>query len=139
MDGVESYLGNHQGRATYVRQVDGDSDMVLLHCGYVSGRAQKRNNSNCLHFCLGKSCTPALALVPDTSVSPSTLLVPFKVLPLCWSPEVVSLSKCACRSLQEEMTENPQFLPQNQPHPPHWIYSQRLWGLIFLALEPWDG
>ena len=37
------------------------------------------------------SCLLALALLSDTSVSPCVPLVPFKLLPQCWSPEGVSL------------------------------------------------
>ena len=44
-------------------------------------------------FCLGESCPPALALIPDTLVPPCMPLVLFKLLSLCWSSEGVSLSK----------------------------------------------
>ena len=36
---------------------------------------------------------PLLTLMPDTSVSPCVPLVPFKLLPQCWSPEGVSQSR----------------------------------------------
>ena len=36
---------------------------------------------------------PLLSLMPDTSVPPFMPLVPFKLLPWCWSPEGVSLSR----------------------------------------------
>ena len=56
------------------------------------GRVQKRNNG----LCLQESCSPAFALMPDTSVSPCMPLVPFKLLPRCWSSEGVSLIKSVC-------------------------------------------
>ena len=41
---------------------------------------------------LAKGQWPLLALMPDTSVSLS-MLVPFKVLPQCWSSKGLSLNK----------------------------------------------
>ena len=48
--------GNHQGKVNCVSQVDGDSAMApaLWLC---VGRAQKRNNGLCQHFCLGENCS----------------------------------------------------------------------------------
>ena len=42
---------------------------------------------------LEKGQWPLLALMQDTSVSPCIPLVPFKLLPCCWSSEGVSLSR----------------------------------------------
>ena len=42
---------------------------------------------------LEKGQWPLLALMPDTSVSPSMTLVPFQMLPQCWSSEGVSVSR----------------------------------------------
>ena len=73
----------------------------------------------------------------DLSVSLCMPLAPFKVLPQCWSPEGVSLSKSTCGALQEEMPENPTVSSADPT--PTGFYSQKLWGLIFLALRPWAG
>ena len=109
--------------------------MVLLHCGSVWRRAQKRDSGHCLKFCPGGSCPPALALMLDTLVPPYMPLVPFKVLPQCWSPEEVSLSKSFCRTLQEEMPENP-AVSSTDPTPT--VFSAKVYGdFIFLTLEPW--
>ena len=43
--------------------------------------------------CLEKGQWPLLALMQDTSVPPCVPLVPFKLLPLCWSSEGVSLTR----------------------------------------------
>ena len=86
--------------------------MVLLHCGSVQGRAQKKYNGCYLQFCIGGSCPPALPLMPDTSILPCVPLVPFKLLPRCWSPEWVSLSKSVChaRAFKRRGLRIPQFL-----------------------------
>ena len=88
-----------------------------LHCGFVWERAQKRYNGHCLQFCMGGSCPPALALMPDTSVPPCVPLVPFKVLPWYWSLEGVSLCKSMCgdRPSKRRGLRVPQFLLPPQP------------------------
>ena len=43
-------------------------------------RAQKTGKGLYTPFYLGESCSPALALMPDNSVSPWMPLVPFKLL-----------------------------------------------------------
>ena len=80
---------------------------TALHCGSVYGRGKKRYNGHLLQFCLGGSCPPALALMPDTSIPPHMPLVFFKVLPWWWGPEGVSQRKSIFRALQEERSENP--------------------------------
>ena len=47
-------------------------------------------------FLSGRKLSPALALMPATSVPTSVPLVPFKLPPQCWSSEGVSLSKFMC-------------------------------------------
>ena len=54
-------------------------------------RAQKRDNGLCQPL-----FPPALVLIPDTWVSPCTAQVPFKLLPWCWSSEIMSLNKSVC-------------------------------------------
>ena len=84
-----------QGGANSVSQVDGISDMAP-DCRLCGRWVQKRDNGLCLPFCLGESCPPALTLMPHTSVPPHMPLVPFKLLPWCWSSGAVSLSKFMC-------------------------------------------
>ena len=78
-------LDNRQDRATLVNQADGVSDMVLPLFGCVVGRVQKGDNAAAwpLELCPGGSCPLALSLMPDTSISPCMLLVPFQLLPWC--------------------------------------------------------
>ena len=47
-------------------------------------------------FLSRRKCPPALALMPDTSVPPHMPLVPFTMLPQCWSSEGVSVSNSLC-------------------------------------------
>ena len=44
----------------------------------VGGGSPKKGDNG---LCLGESCAPALALMPDTSGLPCMFLVPFKLLP----------------------------------------------------------
>ena len=63
----------------------------LMESQLWGGGVQKRDNG--LPFCLGEDCPPPFSLMPDTSVSPSMPLVPFKLLPHCWSSEGMSQIK----------------------------------------------
>ena len=81
---------------------------------------------------------PLLALMPDTSVSPCVPLVPFKLTPKCWSSEVASLSKWVYVWVpQEELLRDPAASSTDSILT--CFHSQKLWGLIFLALESWAG
>ena len=78
------------------------------------GRAQKKDNSLCPSFCLGESCAPAPALMPDTSDPSHMPLVPFKLLPQCWSSEGVSQSKTMCGFFKGNCLGLQKFLPLTQ-------------------------
>ena len=114
-----------QGRANGVSQVDGSSDMApaCWLCGCVEG--SERDNGLCLPFCLGESCAPALALMPDPTLSPCMPLVPFKLLPWCWSSEEVSLSKSMCGFLKRNYLGLQKFLPST--HSPL-VFAARSYG-----------
>ena len=60
---------NHEGEAHSVSQAGGVSDAVPARW-FCWEWAKKKKNGLCQHFCLGESCLPALALMPDTLVSP---------------------------------------------------------------------
>ena len=77
-------------------------------------------------------------LIPDTLVSPCMPLVPFKLLPLCWSSEGVSLSKSMHESCRKNCLGVHEFLSSTTSIPAG-FYSQELWGLLFLAVKPWAG
>ena len=74
--------------------------------------------------------------MPDSSVLPCMRLVPFQLLPQCWSSEEVSLSKSVHKPFKRDCLGIHQFLFSTASAPAG-IYTQKLWGLIFLALEPW--
>ena len=111
--------------------------MMPPHLASVWGKAQKRDNGFCLQFFLEGRGVPPLTLLPDISVPFCMTWVLFKVLPQCWSPEGIRLSKSFWSPPQEEMPENPTVSSADPT--PTGFYSQKLWGLIFLALEPWTG
>ena len=127
--------GNHQGGENSVRQVDGVSDMMPA-CWFCGGRAQKRNNGLCHHLCLGESCPPAVALMPDTLVPPGMSLMHFNLLSQSWSSEGVSLSKSVNGSFKRNYLGFQQFLSSTASISAD-FYSQKLWALIFLVLESW--
>ena len=93
-DGVSRVL---QVSTNSVNQVDGVSDMApaCWLCGSVGGGFRKETIA-CLS--LWKKVSPSSHL--DARHFSSSLyampLVPFKLLPLCWSSEGVSLSKSVC-------------------------------------------
>ena len=92
------------------------------------GAGSEKGQCYCLQVYLGGNCPSALPLMPETSVPPRMPLVPFKGLPLCWSPVVVSLSK------SEEMPEDPKAFSTGLTSTG--FYSQKLWRLTILVLEP---
>ena len=108
-------------------------------------RAQKRSNGICQQFCLRESCPLSLALMPDTSVLPYVPLVPFKLLPWCWSSMGVSLSKSVCGPFRRNCLRIKPFLLSIQSplvftdrshrdlSSRHW--NPRLWGLVW----GWDS
>ena len=84
-----------------------------------------------------KAVPPALALMPDTSVSPYMPLVPFKLLPRCWNSEGVSLNKSMCGFFKGNCLGTPEVSSTNSI--PVRFCSQKLWGLIFWHWNPGLG
>ena len=114
-----------------VSQVDGVSDKWYLPAGSVSLLGEKRYNGLCPPLCVGESCPPALALMPDTSIPPCMPLIP-----RCWSSGV-SLSTSSCGFFKRNCLGLPSVSSTNSI--PDSFCSQKLWGHIFLALEPLAG
>ena len=90
--------------------------------------AQKRHNGLCPPFSLGESCPPALTLMPDMSIPPHMPLMPFKLLPQCWSSEEVSLSKFVCGFFQRNYLGLQKFPPPTQSL---LVFSARSYGDFF--------
>lgn len=80
-----------------------------------------------------KVASSALSLNPDNSVPSHMSLVPFKLLPQCWSLEQVklSVSKYTCWDSSSSSFHSATISIG--------FHSQKLWELIFPALEPWAG
>ena len=72
-----------------------------------------------------------LTFMPYISVFSSIPLVPFKLLPGCWSSEGVSLN-LSVGSLRGTAWGSRSFFQLN----PTGVCSEKLWRLVFLALEP---
>ena len=83
-------------------------------CVALLGASSERDNGLCPPFCLRESYPPALALMPDTLVFPCMPLVPFKLLPQCWSSEGVSLSKSLYGFFKRNCLGLQKFLPLTQ-------------------------
>ena len=87
-------------------------------------------------FLLRECCPPALILMPDTSLFPCMSLVSFKLLLWFWSSEGVSLMMSLCGFFRRNCLRLQKFLPLTQSLV---VCGQKLWRLIFLALECWAG
>ena len=85
-----------------------------------------------------KAAFPALALMPDNSFPPHMSLVPFELLPQCWSSEGVSSSMSVCGPLRGIAWDS-RSPPSHLATIPSGFHSQKLQGPIFLALEPRVG
>ena len=124
---IENHLGwSHKWGRTEFPQISKASQTVLARLMEsqiwhqpassvaLCGRTHKKDNGLCPPLCLGESCPPAFALIPDSLVSPYMPLVPFKLLPWCWSSEGVNLSKSVCGFFKRNCLELPKFLPPTQ-------------------------
>ena len=93
MGGTESQGISKGGPILSARLVDFQIWHLIVGFVALGGGLKKMGNGLDLPFCLRECCPLAPVLMPDTPVSPYMPLVPFKLLPLCWSSEGVSLSK----------------------------------------------
>ena len=115
---------NQQGMANSASQVVRVSDMA----------PHKETKASASTSVWEKAAPPALALMPDTLSPPRLPLVPFRLLPWCWSSGV-SLSKSMCGPFKRNSQGFQQFLFSSASVPADFC-SQKLWGPIFLVLEP---
>lgn len=102
-------------------------------CLLCVGRAQQRNSGAWqMPFC------PHMKL--DNSAPPHMSLVPFDLLPQCWSSALVSpsVSKCRCGPFKRNAWDfsSPVSLSATIPTD---FQSQKLWGLLFPLLDSWAG
>ncbi|KAF6119961.1 hypothetical protein HJG60_010328 [Phyllostomus discolor] len=95
----------------------------------------------------GKGQWPLPAFLSGRKLSPSSCLddrhfsfymplAPFKLLSWCWSSEGVSLNKSMCGFLRGTAWDSRSSSTNSVPTG---FCSQKLWGLIFLAVEHWAG
>ena len=74
--------------------------------------------------------------MPDNSVPPCMSLMTFNLLSTHWSLDRVNPTKSLFGPFKRNCLRFQQFSTGSNPTAFH---SQKLWGLIFLALEPWSG
>ena len=143
MGGPESWVGgssgNHQGGANSVSQVRAVSDISCLPDLMREGSEKEQWPLSALLS--GRKLSPAVALVPDTSVSSHMPLVPFKLQRQCWSSEGGSLWKFACRPLRRNCLGIPKFLSSTASVPAGFL-SQEVMGTYLpgtgtLGSDPW--
>ena len=133
MDGTEPQEISRVGQTVLVRLME--SQIWHLPAGSgLCGSVREGFRKGTMVF-LGESCSPAFTLMPDTSVPPHETLVTFRMLHQCWSLEQLSLHKSMCGFFKRNSFGLQQCLPLTQS--PLVFCSQKLWGLTFLALEPW--
>ena len=104
-------------------------------CGGVSS---EKEQWHVLPLLSGRKLLPSSCLILDNSVPPCMSLMPFNLLPACWNSEGVSPSKSVYGTFKRNCQGVQQFLFSTVLIPAG-FYSQKLWGLTFLALEPWAG
>ena len=75
--------------------------------------------------------------MPDNSVPPHVSLIPFYLMPRCWSSERVSPISLCVGPLRENAWDSRNLLSLS--YNPAAFHSQKLWGLLFPALESWAG
>ena len=91
-------------------------------------RTQQRDSDLCSPWCQTFQCTP----------TPYIPLASFKLPPQCWSSEGASLSgQVHMWFPQEELLRAPTASSTDSISTG--VCSQKLWGLIFQALESWAG
>ena len=87
------------------------------------------------HLSVWEKLSPAPTFFQTLQI-PCTPQVPFMLLPWCWSAEGVSLSESMCRLFKGNCLG---LKFSSTDSVPAGFCSQKLWGLIFLAQEPWTG
>ena len=118
-------------------QVDGDSDMVLPHCGSIAEESSEKVQWLLSAALSGRKLPPSSHPSARHFRSPPHATGALPDAAHCWSPKYVSLGK-SMRSVRP--FRRGLRIPVSSTNPTtSGFYSQKLWGLIFLALEPWAG
>ena len=126
-----------QGEANSVSQIDGVSDLSpdCQLCGSVEGGSEKVHGLY-MTFCLEEGCPAALALMPDTSVSPCIPLMPFNMVPWCWSSEEWVWVSPLVGSLRGAAWDSMSFFHWLSLH---WFLQPEVWGLSLWNWNPGLG
>ena len=103
------------------------------------GRVQRRDNGLCPLVSLEESSPPALTLMPDTSVPLCMPLLPFKLLPQCWSSEGVNMSKSMCGFSKRSCFGLQGFLPLTQSPLFFFFLQPEIMGIYLPGTGTWAG
>ena len=106
--------------------------------GSVGGGLSKGTMASASTSVWEKAAFPALTLMPNNSFPTYMSVMPFKLLPLRWSSEGVSANKSVCRPFKKNCLGLQKF-PSSSASIPAVFHSQKLWGLVFLALKSCAG
>lgn len=133
--GSDRVSGNHHGQVNDISQVDGDSDTVPTCASRLSwGTVQERTMASASTFAWERAAPPAPALKPNNSVPQCMSLIPFKLMPQRWSSEQVHQQVHPCAGHLRGTPETPAAFRLS--HNLCRLSLPKLWGLLFVALEP---
>ena len=115
-----------------------ESQIWCLPASSVWGGLSKGTVASASNFFWEKAVLQLLPWFQILQALPGLPLVPFKLLPLCWTSEGMSLSKSVHGFFKRHCFGVQQFLSHLGSFPTG-FYSQKLWALILLELELWAG
>ena len=102
------------------------------------GGVHQRNNGFCQHFSLWESCFPSFFSEARQFNSSPDVSGTFKAAAPMLEPEGVSQSQPVHGSVKRNCLGFQQF-PSSLASIPAGFYIQKLWGLLFLVLDPWTA
>lgn len=103
------------------------------------GRLNKETMDSASTSVWDNAAPPALTLKLDNSVAPCMSLMPFRLLPQHWTERVSpSASKSSYRPFKRDIWDSSHPRPHSATISAG-FHSQKLWGILFPALESWAG
>lgn len=106
------------------------------HCQLCAGGIKQGTMASVSTSVWEKVAPPAFVLKPDYSFPSCMFFMPFQLFSGCWSSEKVNMNKTVHGSFKRNIWDS-RSLPSHLSLIPADFHSQKLWGLLCLALEPW--
>ena len=133
--GQGKVCGNHQGGQTVIARL---MEIQVWHPPVNSlwGKLSQGTMNSANTSLWEKAAHPVLTLLPYNLIPPCMSFVPFELLPQCWHR--TSESNYMCGPFKSNIWDS-RSPPPHSATTPAGFQSQDLWGLFFLALEPWAG